>query len=82
MEKNYFTSLQTDSKTELVWNYGEIITSVETKDSYISLFLLSNFYVELYVDKFSNELKNVEIQDDNDVLYEYIKNMDIELPGA
>jgi hypothetical protein len=81
MEKNYFSSLQTDSRTELVWNYGEIITSVETKDTYISLFLLGNFYVELYVNKFSNELMNVEIQDDDDILYEYIKDMDIDIPS-
>lgn len=77
MEKTYFKKLSTDSKTELTWNYGEIITTVETKDIYISLFLLDTFYVEIYVNKFSNELQEVNIQDDEDVLFEYIKDLNI-----
>ncbi|PBQ30323.1 hypothetical protein CNR22_00620 [Sphingobacteriaceae bacterium] len=77
MEKTYFTKLSADSKTELTWNYGEIITTVETKDIYISLFLLDTFYVEIYVNKFSNELQEVNLQDDEDILYEYIKDLNI-----
>lgn len=77
MEKTYFKKLSTDSKTELTWNYGEIITTVETKDIYISLFLLDTFYVEIYVNKFSNELQEVNIQDDEDILFEYIKDLNI-----
>lgn len=77
MEKNYFTTLRTGLKTELTWNYGEIITTVETQDSYISLFLLDTFFVEIYVNKFSNELMEVVIQDDDDVLYEYIKDLNL-----
>lgn len=77
MEKNYFIKLRTGLKTELTWNYGEIITTVETHDSYISLFLLDTFFVEIFVDKFSNELKEVVIQDDADVLYEYIRDLDL-----
>jgi len=77
MEKNYFTTLSADSKTELTWNYGEIITTVETKELYISLFLLDTFYVEIYVNKLSNELQEVNLQDDRDVLYAYLKDLDI-----
>ncbi|MES2678801.1 MAG: hypothetical protein V4635_02905 [Bacteroidota bacterium] len=77
MERNYFTTLASRYKTEITWNYGEIITTVETTDLYISLFLLDTFYVEIYVDKNSNELVHVEIQDDRDVLYAYISDLDI-----
>lgn len=77
MERNYFTALATKFKTEITWNYGEIITTVETSNLYISLFLLDTFYVEIYVDKESNDLINVEIQDDRDVLYAYINDLDI-----
>lgn len=77
MEKNYFTQLRTGLKTELTWNYGEVITSIETHNAYISLFLLDTFFVEIHVNKFSNELIEVGIQDDNDVLYEYIKDLDL-----
>ena len=77
MERNYFTKLASQYKTEITWNYGEIITTVETKDLYISLFLLDTFYVEIYVDKNSNELINIEMQDDTDVLCAYINELDI-----
>ena len=77
MERNYFTALATKFKTEITWNYGEIITTVETSNLYISLFLLDTFYVEIYVDKESNDLIHVEIQDDRDVLYAYIDDLDI-----
>lgn len=77
MEKNYFTSLRSGLKTEITWNYGELITTIETIDKYISLFLLDSFFVEIYVNKLTNELEEVSIQDDNDVLYEYIKDLDL-----
>lgn len=77
MEKKYFTTLRTGLKTELTWNYGELITSVETQTTYISLFLLDKFFVEIHVDKNSNELKEIVIQDDIDVLYEYIRDIDL-----
>lgn len=77
MEKNYFTSLRSGLKTEITWNYGELITTIETIDKYISLFLLDRFFVEIYVNKLTNELEEVSIQDDNDVLYEYIKDLDL-----
>lgn len=78
MEKTYFASLATDTRTELAWNYGEIITTVETKDYFISLFLLDNFYVEIFIDRLTNELIDIGIQDDDDVLYEYIKDLGID----
>ena len=77
MEKTYFSSLATDTRTELAWNYGEIITTVETKDYFISLFLLDNFYVEIFIDRLTNELIDIGIQDDDDVLYEYVKDLGI-----
>ncbi len=78
MEKNYFTTLRTGLKTELTWNYGELITTVETPDMYISLFLLDKFFVEIHVNKQSNELLEVVIQDDTDVLYEYVRDIDLD----
>lgn len=82
MEKKYFTTLRTGLKTELTWNYGELITTVETQDTYISLFLLDKFFVEIHVDKQSNELNEIVIQDDTDVLYEYIRDIDLNTLAA
>lgn len=77
MRRSYFADLTKDTKTELTWNYGELITAVETKDYYITLFLLDNFYVEIFIDKFNNELLDINIQDDDDILYAYIKEISL-----
>jgi hypothetical protein len=77
MRRSYFADLTEDTKTELTWNYGELITAVETEDYYITLFLLDNFYVEIFIDKFSNELLDINIQDDDDILYAYIKEISL-----
>lgn len=77
MEKHYFETLDTETKTELAWNYGEQITAIELDGRFISLFLLDTFFIELHVDKFKNELLDVEIQDDPEVLQAYVNDLDI-----
>ena len=77
MEKNYFTTLDADNKAELTWNYGELITAIETRDRFFTLFLLDSFFVETYVNKANKELEEIVIQDDMDVLYEYVKDLDL-----
>ncbi len=77
MRRSYFAELAKETKTELTWNYGELITTVETEDYYITLFLLDNFYVEIFIDKFNNELLDINIQDDDDILYAYIKDLSL-----
>ncbi|MBL7922174.1 MAG: hypothetical protein JNJ40_17800 [Bacteroidia bacterium] len=77
MRRSYFADLAKETKTELTWNYGELITTAETEDYYITLFLLDSFYVEIFIDKFNNELFDINIQDDNDVLYTYIKELNL-----
>ena len=77
MEKNYFTALGPDNKIELMFNYGEVIRTVETNDRYILLFLLDNFFVEIHTDKVKKEVLAIEIQEDSDVLHAYIKDLDI-----
>ncbi len=77
MEKKYFTTLDADNRAELTWNYGELITAIETKDRFFTLFLLDSFFVEIYVNKANKELEEIVLQDDIDILYEYVKELDI-----
>ncbi len=77
MIRSYFADLAIETKTELTWNYGELIASIEMEDYYITLFLLDNFYVEIFIDKFNNELVDINIQDDDDILYAYINDLSI-----
>lgn len=77
MEKNYFTALAADNKIELMFNYGEVIRTVETADRFILLFLLDHFFVEIHTDKVKREVLSIEIQEDRDILHAYIKDLDI-----
>lgn len=77
MEKKYFINLDTESKTELTWNFGEQITTVEIKHKFISLFLLDHFFIELHIDNVTYELLEINVQDDTNVLYAFLKDLDI-----
>lgn len=77
MEKNYFTALGPDNKLELMFNYGQVIRTVETADRFILLFLLDTFFVEIHTDKIRKEVLAIEIQEDRDVLHAYVKDLDI-----
>lgn len=77
MEKRYFITLDTELKTELACNYGECITTVEIPGRIISLFLLDWFFVEIHIDKKKKKLLEVSVQDDPDILYAYLADLDI-----
>lgn len=77
MEKNYFTALAPDNQIELIFNYGEVIKTVETADRYILLFLMDHFFVEIHTHKIQKEVLTIEVQEDPDVLHAYIKDLDI-----
>ena len=77
MEKRYFINLDTESKTELTWNFGEQITTVEIKNEFVSLFLLDHFFIELHIDNVTYELLEINVQDDSDVLYAFLEDLDI-----
>ena len=75
MEKNYFNALSTDIKTELTWNCGKMVTMVETKDLYLSLFRLDHYFVEIHVNKANSQLVDIALQEDRDILSAYFDNL-------
>lgn len=77
MEKQYFITLDTEYKTELTWNFGEQITTVEIDDRFISLFLLDNFFIELHVNNITYELLEINVQDDTDILCAFLSDLDM-----
>lgn len=77
MEKTYFTALAAENQIELMFNYGEVIKTVETADRFILLFLMDHFFVEIHTDKVKKEVLSIEVQEDPDVLHAYIKDLDI-----
>lgn len=78
MEKTYFNSLDSITKTELAWHYGELIASIELEDKYASLYVLATFFVEIYVNKYNDELELIRLQDDREILLMYVCDIDLE----
>ncbi len=77
MDKHYFASLSNPVKIEYVAGYGDIINEIECENFFCSLFLINNFYVELYLKKESNEITTVSIADNSDTLYRYVESLEL-----
>lgn len=75
MEKEYFLSLSKIQKIDFIWNYGEIINEIQTSISYNSLFVLHGFFVEVKLDKMSNEISSISVQENSEILYSYVKSL-------
>ena len=65
------------TKTELAWNYGELIISMELCDSYLNLYELDGFFVEICINKETSELEMIRLQEDREILFAYITDLDI-----
>ena len=79
MEKKYFSSLSKLEKIDFVWNYGEIINELESSHYYNSLFVLNSFFVEVRLNKISNEIVSICVQEDPDELFKYVKTINLGL---
>ena len=77
MNKEEFIKLTFEEKTEFLWNDGEIISEKVYYDCNITLFLVENFYVEVFFNRIQNEIVSIEIQEHEQILYEYVKNLDL-----
>ena len=77
MYKEEFIKLTIAEKTEFLWNYGEIVSEKVYYECNISLFLLENYYVEVFFNRDLNEIVSIEIQENKQILYEYVKDLDL-----
>ena len=77
MNTCYFRTLNTPMKCDLTSKSGELVVTVETIDKIIALFAVDTFFVGIFINRRSIELEEIEAQDDDDVLYEYVKDLDI-----
>ena len=62
-------------KTEQLWNYGEFISEKVYYDNNISLFLLDKFLVEVFFNRIHKEIVGIEIQENHQILFEYVKDL-------
>lgn len=79
MCKDEFIKLSTPQRMELIWKEGEFISEKVYYDNNISLFLVDTYLVEVFFNRIYKEIVSIEIQENNQILFEYVK--DIELTG-
>jgi hypothetical protein len=77
MNKEEFIKLTIADKTEYLWNYSELISEKVYYECNISLFLVENFFVEVFLNRDQNVIVSIEIQENDQILYEYVKNLDL-----
>ena len=77
MNKEEFIKLTIADKTEYLWNYRELISEKVYYECNITLFLVEDFYVEVFLNRDENVIVSIEVQENNQILYEYVKNLDL-----
>lgn len=77
MDKEEFIKLRFEDKTEFLWKYAEIVSEKVYYECNITLFLLDGFYVEVFYNRNLNEIVGIEIQENDQILYEYVKDLDL-----
>ncbi|WP_317896560.1 hypothetical protein [Aurantibacillus circumpalustris] len=77
MIKDDFIKLTIPQRMEELWAEGEFISQKVYYDNDISLFLMENFLVEVFFNRIYNEIVGVEVQENNQILFEYVKDLEL-----
>ena len=77
MNKEEFIKLTIADKTEYLWNYSELISEKVFYECNITLFLVEDFYVEVFFNREQNIIVSIEVQENNQILYEYVKDLNL-----
>jgi len=78
MIKEEFIKLSFEDKAEFLWKYAEIISEKVYYECNITLFLLDGYYVEVFYNRILNEIVGIEIQENDQILYEYVKDLNLD----
>ena len=81
MEKQNFNTLSQTAKVGYLISSGEIINEIESNDHFTSLFMMDDFYVEIYLDKNTREITSIRVQENTDVLNKYLQNVNLDVTG-
>ena len=78
MQKEEFTQLKLEEKVEFVWMAAELVSQKVYYDCDITLFLLEDYYVEVFFNRIAKVVMSIEIQNNPQILYGYVKDLNIE----
>jgi hypothetical protein len=77
MKQVRFLELETYDRLQVLWEEGEVIAQKKYYDTTISLFLLDNFFVEVFFDPAVNDITAVSLQEHPQILYFYVSDLDL-----
>jgi hypothetical protein len=77
MSRNEFLKLTISEKTEQLWMEGEFISEKVYYDNNISLFVFEGFFVEVFFNRNYNEITGIEIQENDQILFGYVKDLEL-----
>jgi hypothetical protein len=79
MEKQNFNILSHTAKIGYIISSGEIINEIESQDHFTSLFMMDDFYVEIFLDKKTREIISIRVQESTEILNKYIQSIDMDI---
>jgi hypothetical protein len=77
MHRDEFALLDIPARVQLLWNEGEVISEKRYYECNITLFLISDFYVEVFFNVIENEVVSVSVQDNAQILYGYVTEVSL-----
>lgn len=79
MKKEVFTKLKLQQRYNLLKAEGEFIGSRDLPLHRAHLFVVAGLYVEMYIQKATNCIQWIEVQDNRDIQNEYLDDLDLNL---
>jgi len=77
MQKLEFLSLKFEDKAEFLSKHAELISQMVYYECNVSLFLTDHYFVEVFFNREQKQLVSIEIQENAQILYAYVKDLDI-----
>lgn len=77
MQKEDFILLSITRKIGMLWDQGEVIAERSYYECQITLFLFEDYFVEVFFNREKNEIIGIELQDNQQILYCYVNDIDL-----
>jgi hypothetical protein len=77
MKLHKFLELKVHDRLQVLWEEGEVISQKKYYETTITLFLLDNFFVEVFFDPALNDITGISVQEHSEILYGYVADLDL-----
>ncbi|MBA3681903.1 MAG: hypothetical protein H0W73_12195 [Bacteroidetes bacterium] len=74
-----FFSFTPSLQEQYLFMYGELIAEIEEEHFYSSLFLISDFYVEVFLCKHSSQILTIMRQEDPEIYLLYLDKLQVNI---